>query len=128
MSKQLLLALGAGGAATAAVVASAATLGTVDSTDLGAGNSVIASCDTADGIGVSYTTSYGAGDYKVASVTLDDLDAACVGQAVKITLYDDSGTSLGTASGTVVDDSDDFAVAALPVAEDVEGVAVVISG
>jgi hypothetical protein len=128
MSKQLLLALGAGGAATAAVVASAATLGTVDSTDLGAGNSVIASCDTTAGISVSYTTTFATGDYKVSTVTLGDLDAACVGQAVKITLYGSGGTSRGTASGTVVDDSDDFTVAALPLAEDVTGVAVVISG
>ena len=56
MSKQLLLALGAGGAAAAAVVSSAASIGSVNSTDLGAGTQVVASCDS--NIDVSYTTSY----------------------------------------------------------------------
>lgn len=130
MSKQLLLALGAGGAATAAVVASAATLGTVDSTDLGAGTSVVASCDT-DGIDVSYTTSFSAGEYKVTAVTLDGVDANCDGQDVKVTLYDAANTPQGAGSSSAVTFTAGTAVVGIGTpasAEDTTGVAVVISG
>ena len=130
MAKQLMLALGAGGAATAAIVASAATLGTVDSTDLGASSTAIVSCDndTTDSITVDYTTTFAAGEYDVTTVTLGDLDAACIGQAAKITLYDTNGDALGTASGNVSTASQGFVVTGTAAAEDVEGVAVVISG
>ena len=130
MSKQLLLALGAGGAATAAVVASAATLGTVDSTDLGAGTSVVASCDT-DGIDVSYTTSFSAGEYKVTAVTLDGVAAACDGQDVKVTLYDAANSAQGSGSSSAVTFTANSAVVGIgtpATAEDTTGVAVVISG
>ncbi|GAA1791629.1 hypothetical protein GCM10009795_041660 [Nocardioides hankookensis] len=137
MSKQLLLALGAGGAVTAAVVASAATLGTVNSTDLGAGVNVVASCDD-DDISVDYTTEYSSdtGSYTVASVTLSDVDVACAGQSIDVTLADDGNADLGTASGTMP--ASPATTVTLTVsatspltdveAEDVENVAVVISG
>ena len=136
MSKHLLLALGAGGAATAAVVASAATIGTVDSTDLAAGTSVVASCDS-DGIAVSYTTAYDAtlGGYRVSSVTLDGVADACVGQSVGITLKGAANVSLAavgpstpTYTGTADDNTADFAVSGSVSAVLVTGVAVVISG
>ena len=130
MSKQLLLALGAGGAATAAVVASAATLGSVDSTDLGAGTSVVASCDT-DGIDVSYTTSFSAGEYKVTAVTLDGVDSGCDGQDVKVTLYDAANSAQGSGSSSAVTFTANSAVVGIDTpasAEDTTGVAVVISG
>ena len=129
MSKQLLLALGAGGAATAAVVASAASLGTVDSTDLGAGTSVVSSCDD-DGIDVSYTTAFSGGAYKVATVRLDGVDDACAGQGVKVTLYDDSGDSVGSGaltSSAFAGNTADVTISGTASAEAVEGVAVVIS-
>ncbi|GAW52164.1 MULTISPECIES: hypothetical protein [unclassified Nocardioides] len=133
MSKQLMLALGAGGAATAAVVASAASLGSVNSTDLGAGTSVIASCDS-DNIDVSYTTAYQTGNYKVTSVTLSNVAAACIGQRVKITLADGTATpqeidqATPTWTGLLDARTADFTVASPPLAEDVVGVSVVISG
>lgn len=130
MSKQLLLALGAGGAATAAVVASAATLGSVDSTDLGAGTSVVASCDTG-GIDVSYTTAFSAGEYKVTTVTLDSVAAACDGQDVAVTLYDAANSSQGSGSSSAVTFTGGTADVTIDIpapAEDVTGVAVVISG
>lgn len=127
MSKQLILALGAGGAAAAAVVASAASIGTVDSTNLAAGTGVVAACDD-DGVGVSYTTAFDAGNYEVASVDLSGIATACNAQAVKITLYDGTGATVGSTSGTVSGATGTFTVAAPPLAEDVVGVAVVISG
>ena len=130
MSRQLLLALGAGGAVTAAVVASAASLGTVDSTDLGAGTSVVAPCD-GDGIGVSYTTAFSGGAYNVTTVTLSNVATACTGQGVKVTLYDDDDTEVGSgtlASSTFAGNTAAVTISGSAPAEDVTGVAVVISG
>ena len=139
MSKQLLLALGAGGAVTAAVVASAASIGSVNSTDLGAGTTVVASCDSS--VDVDYTTSYDstAGAYKVATIMLDDLNAACIGQDVTVTVKGpgaSSNASLREVSGTIAGDGQPTPAAAPLVlspsgtllAADVTGLAVVISG
>jgi hypothetical protein len=136
MSKNLLLALGAGGAATAAVVASAATIGTVDSTDLAAGTSVVAACDS-DGVAVTYTTAYDAvlGGYKVSTVTLDGVADACIGQEASITLKGAANVSLAsiaasvpTYTGTADDNTADFPVSGTVSAALATGVAVVISG
>ena len=136
MSKQLLLALGAGGAATAAIVASAASLGTVNSTDLVAGVDVVASCDD-DNVGVDYTTEYSSdtGSYTVSQVTLTGVDVACAGQTIDITLADGDDASLGSAGGTMPGaavTTVTFTVTATSPAtdveaEDVENVAVVIA-
>lgn len=147
MSKQLKLALGAGVLATAAVLASAASLGTVTSTNLGAGNTVVASCDT-DGIAVDYTTVYDAttATYRVSEVKLSRVAAACNGQDVNITVYggaagDASRPTIGTvtAPAAVFLGTADLRTITLPVvgtgtpvalprAQDVTGVAIVISG
>ncbi len=137
MSKQLVLALGAGGAAAAAVVASAASIGTVNSTDLAAGTTVVAPCDS-DGIDVSYTTSFTSGDYRVASVTLSGVHANCNGQDVKITLSDGTNslgeatalavTFTGTGNALTADFPVDGLSSAFPLASAVTGAAVVISG
>ena len=137
MSKQLMLALGAGGAAAAAVVASAASIGSVNSTDLGAGTQVVASCDST--IDVSYTTSYNStlGGYVVATVTLDNVAAACAGQAIDVTVAGAGGAELGSAAGTmpVSPATSSGSLTVTPKApltsvsaEDVVNVAVVISG
>lgn len=146
MSKQLKLALGAGVLATAAVLASAASLGTVTSTNLGAGNTVVASCDT-DGVAVDYTTAYDAATatYRVSHVTLSGVAAACNGQDVNITVYggvdgDANRPTIGTreAPNAAFQGAADLRTITLPVdgvgtpvapplAEDVTGVAIVIS-
>ncbi len=133
MSKQLILALGAGGAAAAAVVASAASIGTVNSTDLAAGVTTVTPCDS-DGIDVSYTTAYNAltEEYDVTTVTLADVAAACLGQRVKITLsdgtasLDEADVAVPVYAGLLDQRTADFVVAAP--AADVTDVAVVISG
>jgi hypothetical protein len=135
MSKQLLLALGAGGAAVAAVVASAASIGSVNSTDLGAGTTVVSSCD--DDIDVDYTTAFANGAYTVSAVSLAGLSDTCAAQDIKVTLYDDDGDAVGSTSGVVPADPDpltttdltkDLTVSSPPGADVVTGVAVVISG
>lgn len=137
MSK-LFLALGAGGAVTAAVVASAATIGSVNSTDLGAGTTVVASCDSS--VDVDYTTSYDSteGGYKVATVTLSNLANACIGQDVTLTVQGPGGSkaSLDELDGVVADDGAPtpaavplvFTLTDTVMASDVTGLAVVISG
>ncbi|MCW2843078.1 MAG: hypothetical protein JWN22_994 [Nocardioides sp.] len=104
MSKTLLLGLGAGASAFAAVTASAATLGTITSHNLGAATSVVAPCDT-DGVDLSYSTAYdgalNGGVYEVVTAVVGSLNAACNGQAIKITLSNDGGAAQGSATGTV---------------------------
>lgn len=97
MSKHLLLALGAGGTATAAVVASAASLGTITSESLGSSRATITACDT--NFTTDYDTAYdatlgGTGGYEVSSVNLAGLAAACDGLDMKITLQGTGGSSL----------------------------------
>jgi hypothetical protein len=81
-------------------LASAAQLN-VNSASLGAGSSVVASCDT-DGIGVSYTNTYSTTGYNVTGVTLTGINAACAGLNYKVQLTTTGGAVLGTeATGTL---------------------------
>lgn len=91
-----LLALTAFGA----VFGSAASLGGLDSERLGAGASVVASCDT-DGVKVSYEQTYSPAPepgYKVTEVTVSGVADACDGQTLAVTLADSGNASLGTGS------------------------------
>ncbi len=134
MSKQLMLALGAGGAAAAAVGASAASIGTVNSTDLGAGTTVVAECDSS--IDVSYTTAFVADQYDVSTVTLSGIDdVACATQAIKVTVLAADGADVDTdpdvlteLTGSVTGTSVGLAVTPSVPAADVTGLALVISG
>lgn len=130
MNKRLLIGLAAAGIVGGATFGFAASLGTVDSDNLGAGNSVVASCDS-DGLDVSYVTTYDptTAVYEVDSVTLTAVDANCLGETIHVTLTDGTDAVLGDGSvvagstGTesvAIDDGVD--------AEDVEGAHVVISG
>jgi hypothetical protein len=112
-----------------AVAASAASLGGLTSTNLGANDTVVASCDT-DGVTINYTNSYDAtsGKYKVASVTIGGIAATCEDQTLAVTLKGSSGTSLGAVSTTVVGTSETLSVSGTVAAESVIGAAVVISG
>jgi hypothetical protein len=134
MSKSLLLSLGAGVSAFAAVTASAATLGTILDKDLGAATTVIAACDT-NGITLDYTTVYdtSAGAYKVTEALLGGIaNATCEGQSIKVTLFGASnavvatGTALVGATPTATVTLTDGTLAGL--ASAVTGAAVVISG
>ncbi len=89
----------------AGVLASAASLGVTGNT-LGAGTTVIASCDT-DGVTLKYGHTYFAtlpavnpGSYRTSSVIVSGIAAGCAGKSMSITLKDAAGVSL--ASGTVV--------------------------
>lgn len=112
------------------VAASAASLGGVTSSaDLGAETQVVAGCDT-DGITIDFTTAYNAttAEFDLATVEIGDLDG-CDTQSIQVEVYDSGGSSIGNDSGTVSGNSDATYSAGIVVrAEDVEGVAVVVSG
>jgi hypothetical protein len=100
MNKKALAAFG-GLAAFGILTASAASLGGLTSSSLGADQTVIASCDTT-GINMAYTTAYDgpSNSYKTTAVTISNVDPTCATKAYKLTLSDPT-TSLNETSGVV---------------------------
>ena len=100
MNKKVLAAFG-GLAAFGILTASAASLGGLTSSSLGADQTVIASCDT-DGINMAYSTAYDAttNAYKTTAVTISNVNAACANKTYKLTMSDGT-VSLNETSGTV---------------------------
>jgi hypothetical protein len=128
--KRAAIAIGAGLAVTAGVIAaSAASLGGLGSANLGAAATVVASCDT-DGVNIGYTTAYEAGapgDYVVTGVTVSSVNAACDGQNISVTLSDGTA-SLDSVNGVVLTGgSTTLALSAGANAQAVTGASVVIS-
>ena len=82
--------------------ASAAALGGLASSDLGADNGGVASCDT-DGVAVAYTVAYDSpsGGYVVGAVTVGGLAPTCSGSTVNVTLADASGGSVSSGSALI---------------------------
>ena len=122
-----LVALGAFGALTA----SASSLGGLRSTSVGASANVVASCDT-DGVDISYSENAwhaATNDYRSNVVTLSGVNAACEGQAFRLTLSNASA-SLAETVGTITLSSGKQAVTlSSPVrSEDVARTSLVITG
>ena len=100
--------LAAGGATLAivaigALTASAATLGGLNSSSLGADRTVVASCQSdAAGAALAYTNAYDApsNTYKTTAVTMSGVNTACATKAFKLTLSDGTA-SLSESTGTV---------------------------
>jgi len=122
-------------------LASAAQLN-VNSSSLGAGANVVASCQPTTGpaIKVAFTTAYTASakSYTVTGVTLKNVAVACAGQTIKFDLLAADPTATSSASlaaGTYLIPTTYAAVADLPItaspatidSSTVNGVAVVIS-
>ena len=84
-----------------ALTASAATLGRLDSTSLGAGQNAVASRNTT-GIALAYTNVYNAAsnDYQTTAVTLSGVASPCSGKAFHLALSDGVAV-LGEKTGTV---------------------------
>lgn len=126
--KTAALALGVVGVAGLSIAAAAQlNLGTGS---LGAGTTVIASCQPeGTPIGVSFESTFAPGSdpgYKATSLNLDSIAPACSGLDYKVTLTDASGAVLGSeATGTVSGTSITVPLTDVP-AEDVTNVAVVI--
>jgi hypothetical protein len=100
MNKKVVAAFG-GLAAFGILTASAASLGGLTSSSLGADQTVVASCDST-GINMSYTTAYDApsNSYKTTAVTISNVDPSCATKSYKLTMSDGSA-SLNETSGTV---------------------------
>lgn len=119
-------------------IASAAQLNlTGDS--LGAGTTVVATCQGAGTITVGYTTGWNAtapAAYKVSVVTFSGVNAGCVGRAYRVQLLNASSAALGAEiTGTVPALGGGGTFSTAPIlagsqqrAQDIGGVALVIVG
>lgn len=133
-SRRTILALLGSVLAFAAVVGMAASLGGITSTNLGADDTVVASCDT-DGVTTSYTSVYnttGTAGFKVDDVTVGAINDACDGDSMTVTLTGAANASLGQVTQAVPVNAAftnvlDF-VGQNVLAEDVTGIHVVITG
>lgn len=133
--KKLLVGAVLGAAVFGAVFASAASL-TVSTETLGAGGTSVASCD-ADGVKVTYTTSYDGTlkGYEVDTVTISKIADACEGMAYKVQATRTDGTNVEVDSGVLAltgSTENDKTAAVTPDtaldASKVDGVYIVISG
>ena len=102
MKKRALIAILAGLVVFAGVFAMAASLGGVTSTKVGADNTAVTSCDT-DGVTTSYATSWDATDkqYEVTAVTVGNVNDACDGETLSVSLTDSTGSQIGSGTLTI---------------------------
>ena len=100
--KRLFLALLFGTCAYAIAFASAATIGTVTDAGIGAGNTVIASCDT-DGVNTAYGYAYSASTpgYNVTTVSVTNINTACNGKNISVTVAKGDGSTPASGTGVV---------------------------
>lgn len=100
MRRRQVTAIVAGFAVLGLTSASAASLGGITATSLGADVGVVASCDT-DGVTVAFTNVYSTalGRYQTTAVTVGGLNAACATKALNLTLRDATNAAIGT--GTI---------------------------
>ena len=129
--KKAAIALLAGIAIAGIAGASAATLGTLTSTSLGSGDSVVAACDT-DGIGISYTTAYSASaqKYQVSAVNFSGVNPACTTKAASVSLRNGTTELQTTSVGSITVATTSFSITlGTPVeAALVNGTSLIISG
>lgn len=79
-------------------IASAAQLN-LSSSPVGAGTTIVATCQSTGTITVSFPTAWNAtapAAYRVTSVTLSNVNASCANRPYRIQLLDASGVALGT--------------------------------
>jgi len=83
-------------------VASASSLGGSGSSGTGADVTTVAGCDH-DGVDITYGSEFdvGTGRSVVVRVTVDGIDATCLGKTIAVILSGSSGTALASASATV---------------------------
>ena len=100
--KRLLLALLFGTCAYTIAFASAATIGTVTDAGIGSGNTVVASCDT-DGVNTAYVYTYSASTpgYNFTNVNVTNINAACNGKNISVTVAKSDGSTPASGTGTV---------------------------
>jgi hypothetical protein len=134
MSRRWILSLLLATTVFGAVFASAASLGGINTGNLGADDQAITSCDT-NGVATTYTTAYnttGSAGYKVGNLTVSGISDACDGQSIAVTLVGTANASLQEVTGTVPTaagaNTHVLNFAGTTLAESVLGVHVVING
>ena len=126
-TRRTLAATTAAIAASGLVAASAATLGSLNTDDLGATQSVVAACQTS-GLGIEWlpAPSYGgpgSNNYMVTGLDITGVLAACNGQNFKVTVATSGNVSLAEDTGTVTTGTTSATFSAVA-AEDIEKVSV----
>ena len=113
MSRRTIAGVVAGFTVFGAVFASAASLGGITSGNVGADDASVVSCDT-DGVTTSYATSWDATDdrYEVTSVTVTNINNACDGKTLSVSLLDSAGNPNQIGSGSVTVPTDPLATQA----------------
>ena len=106
-----------------AALASAASLGGVTGGSAGAENGAFGSCSTTGVTAEISTTIFDSTDdrYEATAVTITNIDPACAGQTLSISLVDDAGAELSVDNTVVITDvtetfdvsADDVAVTAV---------------
>lgn len=113
------------------LVASAATLGGIDTDQFGADAAVVAACDD-NGVDVEYTNTYDATaqEYIVEEVIVKDLATGCLGLEMKLTLIDavDLTLWIGTVAVTGASVTIDVPTTPAVGSADVHKVAILIAG
>lgn len=125
--KKFLLPLGAGVVVFGVATAFAATL-TVNSKSLGAGSASVTSCNSS--ANVSYNTTAGSSNNFIVTTAPVTSAASCANMSFQVSLYDGSGATLGSVTGTLSATgtaAPDFTSDAID-ASSVQNVAVVITG
>jgi len=103
--KRIVIAVIVGLVVFGGTFAFAASLGGINTGSIGDSATVVASCDT-DGVDASFAspswdTAPGTPDYGVGQLDLSNIDTACAGDTIKVTLMDSGGASLGEATTTM---------------------------
>jgi len=111
-AKRAVMAVAGGALAGTVVMASAASLGTLNVQTLGASSTVVASCDTAGGINASWnqgaspvysgSATPANSTYNVTIVRLSSIDAACDNLNYKLTVADSTGTTVGAEATSTI--------------------------
>ena len=99
----------------------------LNSESLGAGSTVVASCD-ADGIDVTFDRAWAAGGDVTSAVNFANVDDDCDTLAYELTVIDGDGAVLDTVGGNVALTSNAFDVAISELTQDVAGISLVITG
>lgn len=128
--KRIVIAIVAGLVVFGGTFAFAASLGTITTGTVGDSTTVVASCDT-DGVTAAFgTPSWDATNkrYGVTSLNITSINTACNSDAIKVTLKDGTGASLGEAVGTVSAGAASLTFSPSVSAQSVAGMDVVIAG
>jgi hypothetical protein len=112
------------------IAASAASLGGINTSDVGADATFVGSCD-GDGVTATFSDPVvgASGRYEVASVVIDGIDPECVGQRLSVDVTDTALVSLGSGSVDPITAGPQTVTFATPAdAEAITRIAVAISG